>query len=116
MTVEEMVVDEQPLERPPLAELVRKVLLAGIGAAVLAQEEAEALIQKLIEKGELAEKDGRWMMKDLHEKRRKKVEGELDKRIVSLIERMKLPTKSDIEELSDKITAIATKVDQLKGK
>jgi polyhydroxyalkanoate synthesis regulator phasin len=116
MTVENMAAEEQPVERPPLAELIRKVMLAGIGAAALAQEEAEAFIQKLIEKGELAEKDGRVLMKDLREKRRQKAGEELDKRISCLIDRMNIPTKSDFEDLSEKIAEIARKVDGLKGR
>ena len=43
MTVEDMAAENEKLERPPLAELLRKVMLAGIGAAALAQEEAEIL-------------------------------------------------------------------------
>ena len=117
MTVEEMAAEEQPaVERPQIAELVRKVMLAGIGAAALAQEEAEAFIHKLIEKGEMAEKDGKVLMKDLREKRRKKAEEEIDNRISTLIERMKIPTKADIDELSEKIAEIADKVDELKAK
>jgi polyhydroxyalkanoate synthesis regulator phasin len=115
MTVEDMAAEEQPLERPPLAELIRKVMLAGIGAAALAQEEAEVFIHKLIEKGELAEKDGRVLVKDLREKRRQKAEEQIEKRITSLIERMKIPTKTDIEDLSEKIAEISKKVDDLKA-
>ena len=115
MTVEDMAAENEKLERPPLAELVRKVMLAGIGAAALAQEEAESFIHKLIEKGELAEKDGRVLVKDLREKRKQKAEEEIDKRVTSLIERMKIPTKGDIEALSEKIAEVSKKVDDLKG-
>jgi len=115
MTVEDMAAEEQTLERPPLAELIRKVMLAGIGAAALAQEEAESFILKLIEKGELAEKDGRVLMKDMREKRRQKAEEAIENRITSLIERMKIPTKTDIEDLSEKIAEISKKVDDLKA-
>ena len=114
MTVEESTAAAQPLERPPLVELFRKVMLAGIGAAALAQEEAKSFIHKLIEKGELAEKDGRVLMKDLREKRRQKAEEHIDKHLTDLIERMKIPTKADIEALSERIAEISKKVDNLK--
>ena len=114
MTVEDTVENGKTLERPPLAELARKMLLASIGAVALLQEEAEAFVQKLIERGEITEKDGSTLMKDFREKRRKKAEEELDKRIGSLIDRMNVPTKSDIETLSEKIASLAEKVDQLK--
>ena len=116
LTAEEFTTEEKPLERHPLAEIIRKVMLAGIGAAALAQEEAESFIHKLIEKGELAETDGRVLMKDLREKRRQKTEKEIDSRITSLIERMKIPTKSDFELLSEKISELSKKVDEIKVK
>ncbi len=100
-------------EHPSLADLARKVLLAGIGAAVLAQEEADAFIQRLIEKGELAEKDGRVLMQDLREKRTRNFEGKLDKRITSIINKMDIPTKEDFDLLSEKITEITKKIEEL---
>jgi polyhydroxyalkanoate synthesis regulator phasin len=114
MTVEDVVSDEEKSERPPLVELVRKIMLAGIGAAALAQEEAEIFINKLIEKGELAEKDGHILMKDLREKRHRKAEDVIDKRISSLMERMDIPTKADLESLSEKISELAEKIDKSK--
>ncbi len=115
----EIVVEEgsQEMERNPLLEATRKVLLASIGAVALAQEEIEAFVNKLVERGEIAEKDGKKLVRDVMEKRKKeakKAEDELDKRIEDLLDRMNVPTKSDIEALSAKITALSKKVDELK--
>jgi polyhydroxyalkanoate synthesis regulator phasin len=115
----EVVVEEAPgeEERRPFAEITHKVLLAGIGAVVLAQEEIEAFVNKLVERGELAEKDGRKMVKDVMEKRKKeaaKAEDQLDMRMEDLLGRMNVPTKNDIDALSAKITALTKKVDELK--
>ena len=114
IAAEDVVADEPKTERPPIAELVRKIMLAGIGAAALAQEEAEVFIHKLIEKGELAEKDGRILMKDLREKRRRKAEDEIDNRITTLIDRMNIPTKADIDVLSEKISELSEKMENPK--
>src|SRR5277367_4799826 len=51
-------------------DLVRKVALASVGAVVLAQEELEDFVGKLVQKGELAEKDGKTLVSDLIEKRK----------------------------------------------
>jgi polyhydroxyalkanoate synthesis regulator phasin len=115
----EVVVEEAPgeEERRPFAEITHKVLLAGIGAVALAQEEIEAFVNKLVERGELAEKDGRKMVKDVMEKRKKeaaKAEDQLDMRLEDLLGRMNVPTKNDIDALSAKITALTKKVDELK--
>jgi poly(hydroxyalkanoate) granule-associated protein len=117
--VMEETVEEKELN--PMLDVARKVLLAGIGAVALAQEEVEEFVGKLIDRGEIAEKDGRKLINDIIEKRRKKVEEtadsaeeQLDKRIESLLDRMNVPTKSDIEALSAKIVTLTKKVDELK--
>ena len=105
-------------ERRPLLQTARKVLLALLGAVALAQEELEELTQKLIERGEITEQDGKKMMRDVTEKRReraKRAEGEVDKRIEEMVGRTGVPTKADIDALSDKITILTEKVDELKG-
>ena len=89
-------------------------MLAGIGAASLAQEEAETFINKLIEKGEIAEKEGRDLTKDLREKRRQRMHEHLDNRVAEIVERMKIPTKADMDQLREKIAELSKKVDSLK--
>ena len=110
--------NEEPIdEGKSLTEMARKVMLATIGAVALAQEEAEAFIKKLIDRGEIAEKDGRKMMDDLKENRQKKSkksEDEMESRVSKILERAGVPTKSDINALSDKITELTAKIDELK--
>lgn len=115
------VVVEEPMgeeESSRFVEATRKVLLAGIGAVALAQEEIESFVNKLVERGEIAEQDGRKLVRDVMEKRKKetkRAEDELEKRMEELLDRMNVPTKSDIEALSAKITALTKKVDELKN-
>lgn len=121
--VEVEVVEEkvESKERIPFMESARKVLLAGVGAMALAQDEAEEFVNRLVERGEIAEKDGRKLAKEMVERRREKrgkmredVEEKLDRRIEEVLHRMNVPTKSDIDALSRKITALTKKVDELK--
>jgi poly(hydroxyalkanoate) granule-associated protein len=104
----------------PMLETARRVLLAGIGAVALAQEEVEEFVNKLIERGEIAEKDGRKLVKDIMERRRSKAkevrseaEETLEKRVEELLDRMNVATKSDIDALSRKVSALTKKVDAL---
>jgi poly(hydroxyalkanoate) granule-associated protein len=116
--VEEVVEEVQDeMERTPLAELAHKVLLASMGAVALAQEEMEEFVDRLVERGQIAEKEGRKMVHEVVEKRKteaKKAEDELDKRMEEILGRMNVPSKGDIEALSAKITALGKKVDELK--
>jgi poly(hydroxyalkanoate) granule-associated protein len=120
---EEVEITEELLEENghnPMLEMARKVLLAGIGAVALTQEEVEKFVQKLTERGEIAEKDGRRLINELMEKRRRKTEkasAEADvtyeSRMEEILARMNIPSKSDIDALSRKIGALTEKVDEL---
>ena len=104
-------------ELKPLFENTRKVILAGIGAVALAQDEIEEFITRLVERGEIAERDGRNLIqeaKDRRKKRMEKVENEMSKRIEEILKHVDIPSKSDIDALSAKIAALSKKVDELK--
>ncbi|OQY45494.1 MAG: hypothetical protein B6242_10170 [Anaerolineaceae bacterium 4572_78] len=112
-TTEEVTEDTQG---STLFSMARKVLLANIGAVAMAQDEVEAFINKLIERGEVAEKEGRKLMEDIMAHRKKQTEevgDELSQRIESVLNRMTVPTKKDIDSLSTKITKLGEKIDEL---
>ena len=120
---EKIKVEEEAAEESvnPFVDGIRRAMLAGVGAFSLAQDEAEKFVHKLIEKGEIAEKDGRSLLNDLADKRKdrakessKRVSDELEKRMESLLNRMNIPTKSDIEQLSKKVAELTKKIDALK--
>jgi polyhydroxyalkanoate synthesis regulator phasin len=113
----EVMEDLDEKEMNPLVEMVRKVLLASIGAMALAQEEIEDFINRLVERGEIAEKDGKKLLREVMDRRKKeaeKAEDELSKRIETVLERMSVPSKADIDALSEKITNLSKKIDELK--
>lgn len=112
-----------------MAGLARKVLLAGVGAVALTKDEVEEFVAKLVERGEMAEQDGRKLVRDVMSRRRngsekaqEQVEGQIerietamDQRIEGVLARLNVPTKSDIDTLSEKISMLAEKVDALKN-
>lgn len=121
--VEVPVVEEEieRRERNPFIDNARRLLLASVGAVALAQDEAEEMVNRLVERGEIAEKEGRKLVKEMMARRREKtsktreeVGDELDRRIEEILHGMNVPTKSDIDALSRKITTLTNKVDALK--
>jgi poly(hydroxyalkanoate) granule-associated protein len=113
----EIVEEVNGKEQNPLFEAARRVVLASIGAVALAQEEIEDFIERLIERGEIAEKDGRKLMREVMERRKKeaeKAEDEVTKRVETVLDRMSVPSKADIDALSEKITVLSKKIDELK--
>jgi poly(hydroxyalkanoate) granule-associated protein len=108
---------KEKLESYPLFDAARKVLLASIGAVALAQDEMEDFVKHLVERGEIAEKDGKKLMHEMMDKRKKragKVEDEVTKRIENILDRMSVPSKADIDALSQKIAELSKKIDELK--
>jgi poly(hydroxyalkanoate) granule-associated protein len=116
MTMDEKHSETETEARSSLLEPVRKILLAAIGAVALAQEELEDFVNKLVERGEIAERDGKTLLRDVSEKRVKqtqRAQAELDERIAGVLRRMNLPTRSDVDAISAKIIALNEKLDQL---
>jgi len=97
--------------RSPFYKATRRVLLAGIGAFVLAQEEVEHFIDHLVEHGELAENEARDIAKDMRVKRkdilqRIKGSGQREKKYAS---------KADIETLTAHIAELTAQVEAMQG-
>ena len=104
---------EETKEPNPLFDAIRKVGLAGVGAVALTVE----AVEKLVERGELTEEEGRKVLNDVWSRRKKdakKAEEELNKRVDELMKRFEIPSKTEIEDLSKKIDALSKKVDELK--
>lgn len=92
--------------------LLKKVFLASIGAAVVAEEELVSLINRLAERGEIAENDAREMIKELVDKREKEAKEAIDK--IRTTNTVKVATKTDIEVLQAKIDELTAKIDAMK--
>jgi poly(hydroxyalkanoate) granule-associated protein len=108
---------EQGEERYPLFEAARKVLLASIGAIALAQGEVEQFVNKLVERGEIAEKDGKKLIQEIIEKRKEKLgkaEEKISKRVESIFKSMNVPTRKEIDELAQKISSLSQQIDEIK--
>lgn len=107
--------------------LMRKVLLSSLGAVALTMEEANELLAKLVERGEIAETDLQKMIDELRAQRErseaeaaktrdeltKKASNTLEGSVETILTRLNVPNKSDIEELSRKISHLNEKVSAL---
>jgi poly(hydroxyalkanoate) granule-associated protein len=109
--------DVMESESPSVLSTLRKLVLASIGAAVVAQDELEKFIQKMAEKGEIAEKDARKLIDEVISRRKegfKKADAEFDKRLEQALARLNIPTKSDIEALMNQVDALSKKIEEMK--
>ena len=115
--VGEVVEEEVVVEEPGILESLRRVLLASVGVVALTIEEIGDLVDKLVERGEIAEQEGKKLISEIKEKRKKKTDEAEDMastRMREMMDKMDVPTKSDITDLSAKIATLSKKVDELK--
>ena len=94
-------------------QLSRKVLLASIGAAVLAQEEIENFVNRMVERGEIAEKDARQLAREIMDRREKMMR---EWRGGDEPAHPPAATKADIDALTAKIAELNRKIDELNKK
>jgi poly(hydroxyalkanoate) granule-associated protein len=109
--------EEVVVEEASILESLRRVLLASIGAVALTIEEMGDLVDKLVERGEIAEQEGKKLVNEIKEKRKKTTDEAEDMasgRMREMMDKMDIPTKSDIDALSAKIATLSKKVDELK--
>jgi len=97
----------------PLLASLRKVVLASIGAVAIAQDEAEDLINKLVERGEIAREEGRKLMQDVMAKRKEKIEAKFDTRVEAALDKMNVPTRQDLKRMEKKLDELNKKLDTL---
>ena len=105
-------------------EALRKMLLAGIGAVALSRDETEGFVNKLVERGEIAQKDAEKLLHEVQNKLRKstpnveaqaeRVGSRVEQGMEEFLNRLNIPSKRDIEDLSAKIAQLAARVEELR--
>ena len=107
--------------------VVRKALMASLGAVALTAEEANEFVNRLVERGEIAEADAQRLISDLRAQGRKqeeeasKAREELTRKagmaiegsVETILHQFNAPDKAEIEELSRKIGMLNDKVTAL---
>ena len=85
---------------------IYRSLMAGLGALSLTREKAEAFVDELVKRGEVAAPQKPKIVQDLLERAQKEEKDILEKigRVVSrVLADMDLPTKADLQRLEQKI-------------
>ena len=103
-------------ENASFYRVVRRIMLAGLGAFALKHDELEAFINRLVERGEIAKKEGESLMEEMKERRNKYIQSEMGythERFAEFLDRFSVPTKNDLDALNQKITSLEKKIDKL---
>jgi polyhydroxyalkanoate synthesis regulator phasin len=102
-----------------VVDSVRNIWLAGLGAAVLAQEEGSKLFETLVQKGQEIEKEGGspvTKMKDKAASTWDNLSQKIDEQVASSLHRMGVPTREEISTLTRRVDALIVSVDKLRAK
>ena len=89
-----------------MEQLLKKVILSGIGALSLTREKVEELLDELAKRGEIESKEKKDILADLI-KRGEEERAEIEKRIKEIVEKifpqLNVATKDDIKRLEEKL-------------
>lgn len=92
-----------------MLSLVKKVMLTGVGLAVMTKEKAEELGKELVKKGEISEKEGREFVEELlkkSEEARKDFEKKIEGSVKKVLDGLDVVAKKDVDKLVERVAAL----------
>ena len=92
-----------------MLDFVRKVMLTGVGLAVMTKEKAEELGRELVEKGEITEKEGKEFVEELlrkSEETSKDFENKVEENVKKVMTRLNFTTKTEMDKLVERVAAL----------
>ncbi|MBI5207200.1 MAG: hypothetical protein HY934_05350 [Candidatus Firestonebacteria bacterium] len=87
-------------------DFIKKMMSAGLGAMIMTEEKINETIDELVKKGELSEKDGKSVLKDIMdrmEENKKFIEDKITEQFEKLFKKANIVTTEDFEKLEKRI-------------
>ena len=100
-------------------EVIKKTLEVGLGAVTMTQEKLKEITDELVVKGNLTEKEGGDILKDLlktADDSRKKLKETVEDHVRKVISELGLATSSDIKALEGKVSMLEARLEKKKAK
>ena len=107
--------NESKTVRGTFYETVRMILLAGVGAMSLAQDEVNNFVDRLVERGEIAETDARQLVKEVMD-RREKLEEERRVHVRESRAKPVAATRGEVDALNARIAELTRQIEELRQK
>lgn len=102
-----------------LMGFVRYLLLANVGAVAITRDEIELFIGKLVERGEIAQKEAEKLLREVWgrvvevQPGMQQVGARVEHSVEDLLNRLNLPSKHDIDDLTTKIAQLTASIEEL---
>src|SRR5512145_1583283 len=97
-----------------VAEIIKKAMLAGLGA----QEKAKEFVDELVKAGELSKGEASSLVKEWSTKAEERTK-EIDKRVkdtvAGVLEKLNIPTREDMEKLEKKVQSLNSRLKKFEG-
>jgi polyhydroxyalkanoate synthesis regulator phasin len=97
-----------------VAEVIKKAMLAGLGA----QEKAKEFVDELVKAGELSKNEGATLVKEWvskAEESTKDMDHKVKDAISAAFEKLNIPTRDDMASLEKKIQGLSARLSKLEG-
>ena len=89
-----------------MEDLIKKVLATGIGAAILARDKVNEIIDDLVEKGKLSEQEGRKYLDEIKaytSQSKEEAEKNMKELLENMLKRMNIPTKDEVDLIKKRV-------------
>jgi len=97
-----------------VSEIIKKTMLAGLGA----QEKAKEFIDELVKAGELSKNEGATLVKEWVSKAEEsstEMDHKIKDALSSAFEKFNIPTRDDLEKMDKKLQHISARLTKLEG-
>ena len=94
-------------------EMIRKSLLASLGAAVVTKEKVEAATKKWVDDGKISTDEAERLARDLVENGRKQweeIQSNVSETVRKALENLDIATRKDIDNLTNRIEELEKKI------
>ncbi len=101
-----------------MLDIIKKSIYLGLGAATATKEKVESLVDELIEKGQLSREQKVGAIQEIMDKierEEKEISNRIKSEVIKAIEEIGLPTKKDIDELNQRLSALEKKLFEKKS-
>lgn len=99
-----------------IAAALRQAMLFSVGSVLILQEKSAEFVKQALERGQEAQDEGRRLVQEMRadrKRRQPKRINPLDIRINAALERLNIPSNTEIDELNQHITELARRIDEL---
>jgi polyhydroxyalkanoate synthesis regulator phasin len=102
-----------------MRESVRKLGLIGAGLWAITEDKMNDLVKELVDKGDISKEEGKKVIKDMLEERKKQkidLEKKISEKIQESISKTDIFTRKDMHELESRIHTLEDEIQRIKNK